>query len=139
MNKISGLDERPNFSVPNNVFYRIFESIREDWTCGVGERGRWLLEILPRTSVREKEKMREHLEEMMEAWWQVAPDEFDGRNWTRDGPFCCLEPEVWVTDWKYIHLFDTNDDIFEEMLYDDAAELYAVWKAGTLTWKETRR
>lgn len=133
---MSGLDERPDFRIPNNVFCKIFVSIRLDWGYGVDERGTWLLEILPFTSVVDKVGVKEHLETMIEAW-TVAPDDFDGRSWTRDGPYSYNYLEKWITNWKRIYLFDTANEIFDDMNHEDAEVLYSLWKAKTLIWKES--
>jgi hypothetical protein len=135
---VSGIDERPSSCVSNNVFLKIFQSIREDWSYGVGERGEWLLDILPRTSVRNKEGLKGHLKDMIVAWNMQDDDEFDGRRWIRDCNYSYMYPSNWIKDWKPICLFDGDNEFFSPMDYEDAEVLYEIWKAGTLIWRKTR-
>lgn len=131
MNRVSGVDEQHSSLLSNNVFYDVYTSIRHDWTESIDERVEWLLDILPHTTVKYKENMTRHLEALLQAW-EEDPEMFDGRSWIRDCDFSYVYPETWITDLEYAILLDTDGEEFEERLYDDAKEMYNLWKSRQL-------
>jgi len=130
---MSGIDEQYPVLVSTNAFYEIYSSIRHDWTQEMDERIKWLLEILPHTTVRYKVDMIENLKEMLQVW-EEDPDMFDGRTWVRDCDFSYVYPENWIEDWSYITLLDADGEEFEENLHDDAREMYNLWKSKRLKY-----
>lgn len=128
---MSGVDEQYPVLISTNAFYDIYSSIRQDWTQEIDERIKWLLEILPHTTVKHKEDMTKHLEELSQAW-EEDPDMFDGRSWVRNCDFSYVYPENWITDFNYVTLLDADGEEFEENLHDDAEEMYNLWKSKQL-------
>jgi len=131
---MSGVDEQYPVLVSTNAFYEIYSSLRHDWTQEIDERIKWLLKILPHTTVRDKVGMIENLEAILQAW-KEDPDMFDGRTWVRDCDFSYVYPENWIEDWAYLTLFDAYGWEFDENLHDDAKEIYNLWKKGQLKYR----
>lgn len=130
---MSGVDEQYSALISNNAFYNIYTTIRHDWTESIDERVEWLLDILPHTTVKYKENMTRHLEELLQAW-EEDPEMFDGRSWIRDCDFSYVYSETWITDLDYVILLDINGEEFEENLYDEAEEIYNLWKSRQLKY-----
>jgi len=128
---VSGVDEQYSVLLSNNTFYEVYSSIRRDWSQEMDERIKWLLEILPHTTVKYKVEMIKNLEAILQAW-EEDPDMFDGRTWVRDCDFSYVYPEEWIEDWDYVTLLDADGDEFEENLHDDARAMYNLWKSKHL-------
>lgn len=133
---MSGLDERPSPLIANNVFHKIFRSLRVDWLRGVNERGQWLLEILPRTSIEDTEEMEGFLGRILQAWEERQRVGFKGSRWVRDGPYCYMTPEAWMTNWECVDLLDPNGGTFDCLGYEEVERMYNLWRSGHLTWRE---
>ena len=133
---MSGLDERPSPLIANNVFYNIFRSIRIDWSRGVNERGQWLLRVLPHTSIEDREEMEGFLGRILQAWEQGEHIRFNGSKWIRDGPYCYMTPEAWMTNWEYVDLLDPDGRPFNRLDYEETETMYSLWKSGHLRWRE---
>ncbi len=72
---------------PDVMFYLLFESIRGDWSEGVGHRILAMESIIDETSFADKDGMKQHLKDILNAWTDEN-EHFDGRHWARDGKFC---------------------------------------------------
>jgi hypothetical protein len=131
---MSGLDERPSPLIANNVFYNIFRSIRIDWLRGVNERGQWLLEVLPHTSIEDREEMEGFLGRILQAWEQ-RQCRFKGARWVRDGPYCYMTPEAWMINWECVDLLDPDGRTFNRLDYEEIETMYNLWRSGRLTWR----
>lgn len=133
---MSGLDEQYKPLVSNNVFYQIFRSLRFDYLEGVEERMGWLLKVLPHTSIKDVKEMIGYLDRALHEWKQRGLSEDYGTRYFRDGPYCYMNPEGWMPDWKYVNLLDTDGKAFSSMTYEDAERVYDLWKSHCLTWRE---
>jgi len=133
---MSGIDEQYETLITNNVFHQIFRSIRLDYAEGVEERIGWLLEVLPHTTIKDIEEMKEYLDRLLQVWEQNNPAAFSPSRWIRDGPYCYMTPEAWMTDWKYVDLLDTEDRDFGFPDYGKTKRIYDLWKSHCLTWRE---
>ena len=116
----------------DNVFYHMYSSIRYDWTNGVKERGEWLLEILPFTSVIDKNGMKDLLETMISSC-QRSEYFFDGRDWVRDCSFNYLKVDKWISNLNDIDLIYDEGEYYpylneNDNMYEDVEVLYEEWK-----------
>jgi hypothetical protein len=83
----------------DNVFYRLFSSIRYDWSYCVDERVDWMLEVLPYTSVSNKTEMKEELIAMKKVFLREEerePSHFDGREWVMQTNLDYRFPAKWI-------------------------------------------
>ena len=125
----------------DNVFYRIFSSIRYDWSYGIDERADWLLEILSHTTVFDKEEMKKTLIAMKESFLEDLKRDyddrwFDGRSWAK-GHISYLDAWEWISllyidlhypdkknpAWSFPVLDEDDDNC-----HDDVEILYKAWK-----------
>lgn len=72
---------------PDVKLYILFESIRNNWSDRIVERGNAIIKILPSTTFIEKKQMKELMNNMIE-FWNIDRENFDGRHFARDGKFC---------------------------------------------------
>lgn len=93
-----------------------------------------LLEILPRTSIEDVKEMREYLDRALLAWKQIDLNEdyTYGTEYFRDGPYCYMSPNAWISDWKCVDLVDIDGKILGFQDYEGAMRIYDLWKSRRL-------
>lgn len=125
---------------PDTIFYHIWCSIRGDWSQGIKERGEMLLEILPKTTLKHKEEMKDLIEEMMTHWKHRYEDDvpyFDGRHYARGQRFCFYEMKNYFKEPENLDVRHTESKYLKDridpkipMKHIDAVILYQLWKRG---------
>lgn len=80
--------------------------------------------------------MREYLGRVLQEWKQRSFSEDYGTRHFRDGPYCYMNPEGWIPDWKYVVLLDAYGKSFSSRDYEGAIIIYDLWKNSRLDWRE---